>query len=54
MVLHEIGECLVEVMIAGKYPFDVFGVDVCMVEELTGVTVEIFRFGWATRMEVFA
>ena len=54
VVLHEIGECLAKVIIASKHPFDVFGVGICMVEELTGVTVGIFRFGWATRMEVFA
>ena len=38
------GECLVDAMIASKNPFDVFGVSVCMVEELVGVTVRIFRF----------
>ena len=34
MVLHEMGKGLVEVMIAGKRPFGVFGV-----EELAGVAV---------------
>ena len=44
MTLYEMGECLVDVMIASKNPSDVFGVSVYMVEELVGVTVAIFRF----------
>ena len=52
VTLYEMGECLVDAMIASKNPFDVFGVSVCMVEELVGVTVRIFRFSQATGMGV--
>ena len=37
-------------MVTGKRSLDVFGVGVCVVEQLLGVTVGIFRLGGATRM----
>ena len=37
IVLHERGERLTELMVAGKLSFDVLCVDACMIEDLIGV-----------------
>ena len=39
-------------MVAGKRSFDILCVDVCMIEDLTGGTVWIFRFDKVSRVGV--
>ena len=39
-------------MVADKGSVDVFCVDVCTIKDLTGNSVCIFRFGWASRVRV--
>ena len=50
--LYEKGKCLAKVVIAGKRPFDEFGVGVHMVKELLGVTVWGFILGGAMRVGI--